>query len=174
MNATSAPLRASSRHTARPMPRLPPVTRAFLSTNSRLDSPSLIALSRLPTKTPMSSSQPSQRQVLGLDLLALGSEPLERRMIDHLSLDHDVDHVGHGFGEIEVLLHQQETDTFVSQSHDQASEFLHHQRREALRRLVEQDHAGVSDQRAGNREHLLLAAGELGSLAAPALGERGK
>src|SRR5258707_15687971 len=117
MKATSAPLRASSRHTARPIPRLPPVTRAFLSANSRLVSPSIIALSRPPGKTPMSLSQVSQRQVPRLDLLALGPEPLERRMIDHLSLDHDVDHVGHGFGEIEVLLHQQETHAFVPQSH---------------------------------------------------------
>src|SRR5258708_30625915 len=103
MKATSAPLRASSRHTARPIPRLPRVTRAFLSPNSRLVSPPIIALSRPPGKTPMSSSQLSQRQVPGLDPLALRPEPLERRMIDHLSLDHDLDRADHGFAEAEAL-----------------------------------------------------------------------
>src|SRR4051812_11068591 len=104
MNATSAPRRASSRHTARPIPRLPPVTRAFLSPSSRLLPLSFIDCHALPAN-PLTSPS-SQRQVPGLDLLTLGAEPLERGMIDHLSLDHDVDYVGHGFGEIEVLLHQ--------------------------------------------------------------------
>src|SRR5258707_14453444 len=117
MKATSAPLRASSRHTARPIPRLPPVTRAFLSANSRLVSPSIIALSRPPGKTPMSLSQVSQRQVPRLDLLALGPEPLERRMIDHLSLDHDVYHVGHGFGGLQFRPRQQAAQPCLPQSH---------------------------------------------------------
>src|SRR3954454_12368781 len=103
MNATSDPRRASSRHTARPIPRLPPVTRAFLSPSSRLLPLSFITIT--PFRQPP-TSPPSQRQVPGLDLLTLGAEPLERGMIDHLSLDHDVDHISHGFGEIEILLHQ--------------------------------------------------------------------
>src|SRR4249919_569947 len=106
MKATSAPRRASSRHTARPMPRLPPVTSAFLSAKSRLS----LARSLLLSLSLIALSRPSRRkrlwflkrQVARLDLLAFGTEALERRMIDHLALDHDVDHIGHGFGELEV------------------------------------------------------------------------
>src|SRR5229473_417024 len=99
MKATSAPRRASSRHTARPMPRLPPVTSAFLPAKSRWS----LAVSRLVS---VSLIVPSQRQVARLHFFPLGTETRERRMIDHPALDHDVDHVGHGFGELEILLDQ--------------------------------------------------------------------
>ena len=50
-------------------------------------------------------------------------------------------------------------------------QFLDEDRREALKRLVEQDNARIEDQRTADREHLLLAAGELVAEIAAALGE---
>ena len=46
-------------------------------------------------------------------------------------------------------------------SRDHAEQFLRDQRGEALERLVEQEQPGIEHQRACDRQHLLLAAGEL-------------
>ena len=42
-------------------------------------------------------------------------------------------------------------------------------RRQPFERLVQQDDLGVADQRAGDRQHLLLAAGQVGAAAAAPL-----
>ena len=51
---------------------------------------------------------------------------------------------------------------------------LHDDRRQALGRLVEQQQVGAGAQDAGDRQHLLLAARQLGALAAPPLLQVGK
>ena len=48
---------------------------------------------------------------------------------------------------------------------------LDHQRRQALRRLVEEEQLRAGEQGAGDGEHLLLAAGELASLAVEPLAQ---
>ena len=47
-------------------------------------------------------------------------------------------------------------------------------RRQAFGRLVHDQQARIGQQRAADRQHLLLAAGELGAAVAAALGQRGK
>ena len=54
---------------------------------------------------------------------------------------------------------------------ERREQLLDDDRRETLERLVEQDDARIEDQRAADREHLLLAAGELVAEIAPALGQ---
>ena len=50
-----------------------------------------------------------------------------------------------------------------------AQQFLDQDRRQPLQRLVEQHDARIEDQRAADRQHLLLAAGELVAEIAAAL-----
>ena len=57
---------------------------------------------------------------------------------------------------------------------DHAHQLLHDDRREALHRLVEQQQARIHHQRAGDREHLLLAAGQLVAVIRPPLLEARK
>ena len=73
-------------------------------------------------------------------------------------LHHDRSHVGdaeHGTGE---LLDDQDRHARSSDLGDDAVELLDHQRREAHRQLVEQQHGRVDGQAAGHGQHLLLAA----------------
>ena len=47
-----------------------------------------------------------------------------------------------------------------AQTRDHGRQLLDHDRRQALERLVHEQHRGVADQGAGDRQHLLLATGE--------------
>src|SRR3954471_3049991 len=86
----------------------------------------------------------------------------------------DVVPVGHGLGEPEILLHQQDGEALLLQPRNGAADLLHDHRREALGRLVEQEKPRPRAQDAADGEHLLLAAGELGALAPQALAQVGK
>ena len=57
---------------------------------------------------------------------------------------------------------------------DHLEHFLHDQRRQPLRRLVQQQQLRVQQQRARDRQHLLLAAGKLPALVALAFGQARK
>ena len=88
----------------------------------------------------------------------------------HHSVDAAVHHdrhvVGHRGGHPDVLLDDEDRDLALLSDPDQhVLDLLHDHRREPLRRLVHHQQTRVEQQRAGDREHLLLAAGEL---AAPA------
>ena len=81
-----------------------------------------------------------------------------------------------GLGERErdlgVLLDQDEGGPVLgSQTPDRRRQLLDHDRRQALERLVEQEQGRVRHQRPGDREHLLLAAGQLVAPAPAARGE---
>ena len=54
---------------------------------------------------------------------------------------------------------------------DDAEHLAHDQRRQPLRRLVENQELGIEQQRAGDRQHFLLAAGKLTAAIELALGE---
>ena len=54
---------------------------------------------------------------------------------------------------------------------EHAQQFLDDDRRQAFGRLIEQQQLRIEHQRAGDGEHLLLAAGELRAEVAPSLGE---
>ena len=60
---------------------------------------------------------------------------------------------------LRVLFDEQHRGPLLVDLGDDLEDLLHDHRREAHRRLVEQEHAWSSHQRTGDREHLLLAAG---------------
>ena len=73
---------------------------------------------------------------------------------------------------VHVLLDQQHADPLALQPHDRAHHVLHDLRRQALARLVEQHQARGAEQRARDRHHLHLAAGEVLALALQQILER--
>ena len=87
---------------------------------------------------------------------------------------HHVEAVGDARGEAEVLLDEEDGHAAGLERRQHLADAVDDDRREALGRLVEQQHLDAGAQDAGDGEHLLLAAGELGALAGAALGEVGE
>src|ERR1043166_407572 len=87
---------------------------------------------------------------------------------------HDVIAVGDGRGEAEILFNEQNGKTLLLESADGAADLLDDDRREPLGRLVEQQKARAGAQDAPDGQHLLLAARQLGALAAQPLLQVGK
>ena len=83
-----------------------------------------------------------------------------RRLVDDGALAHDVGVVGHAHGHAEVLLHQEDGLPRLLELCDHPEDLVDHHGGQALRRLVEQQQIGVGHERAGDGEHLLLAAGQ--------------
>src|SRR6266567_6902534 len=73
-----------------------------------------------------------------------------------------------------ILLHQQNRYAFIAHARDNLEHLAHDQRREALRGLIENEQLGIEQQRAADREHFLLAAGELAAAVLLAFGEARK
>ncbi len=71
----------------------------------------------------------------------------------------------------EVLLDQEDAQALLLELAERLDQHLDDRRREALGGLVHDQQLRVRDQGAADREHLLLAAGELGAAVALALGE---
>ena len=71
----------------------------------------------------------------------------------------------------DVLLDEEDRQAFGVDLAQLAKDVLHDDRRQPHRRLVEQQQAGPCEQRATDREHLLLAAGEVAGQPVDALGE---
>ena len=94
--------------------------------------------------------------------------------VDDAAVLHDVVAVGDGGGEMEVLLDQQDGEAAALELADDLADALHDHRRQPLGRLVEQQQVGAGAQDAADRQHLLLAARQLGALAAPPLLQVGK
>src|SRR6266702_4665583 len=95
-------------------------------------------------------------------------------LVHDLSVLHDVIAVRDGRGEVKILLDQENGEALRLERADGLADLLDDDRRETLGRLVEQQEPRPGAQDAGDRQHLLLAAGELGALAAQALLEVGK
>ncbi len=105
-------------------------------------------------------------------LVQLAHVPVELRIRDHIddpAMLHHVMPVGDGGREAEILLDQQDREALLLQRADRAADLLNDDRRKTLRRLVEQQQARAGAQDAPDREHLLLAAGQLRALALPPL-----
>ena len=94
--------------------------------------------------------------------------------VDHAAVLHDVVAVGDGRGEVEVLLDQQDGEAALLSVRMTSPMLLDDHRRQAFGRLVEQQQVGAGAQDAADRQHLLLAARQLGALAATALLEVGE
>ena len=78
---------------------------------------------------------------------------------DAALLDED-DAVGDGGGDVERLLHDDHRVALCLESLDDVEQRVHDERREAERELVDEQELRLEQQRAPEREHLLLAAGE--------------
>src|SRR2546426_7908263 len=77
--------------------------------------------------------------------------------------------VGDARGESEILLDQEDGKPFRLEPRDDQADLLNDHRSEAFGRLIEQEQPCSGAQNAADREHLLLAAGELRALAREAL-----
>ena len=70
-------------------------------------------------------------------------------------------------GGVEILLHEQDRFARLLQRLERLDHVAHDHRREALRRLVDEEQAARLRDRAGDGEHLLLAAGQMAGRQAP-------
>src|SRR5262249_20264287 len=97
---------------------------------------------------------------------------VERGIVDgvhHAPTLYHVVTVGHGGSEAEILLHEEDREPLGLEPPNRGADLLDDDRGQALRRLVEEKEARARAQDAGDGEHLLLAARQLGALAAQAL-----
>ena len=105
-------------------------------------------------------------------VVQLAGVPRNILVADHVDdppvLD-DVVAVGEGRGKVEILLDQEDREALLLQPADHPADLLDDDRRQTLGRLVEQQQGRAGAQHPADRQHLLLAAGELGALAAAAL-----
>ena len=85
--------------------------------------------------------------------------------------DHDELALGERGRDAEVLLDEEDREPLCLEELERLDEPLDDRRRKALRGLVHDEDPRVRDERATDREHLLLAAGELRSAVALPLGE---
>src|SRR5262249_3434825 len=104
-----------------------------------------------------------------VQFLQVGFQLRIGELFDHAAVLHNVVSVGDRRGETEILFHQQYGKALLLERPNGAADLLDDHRREPFGRLVEQQEAGAGAQDAGDRQHLLLAAGEFGALAAQAL-----
>src|SRR5260370_24374885 len=113
------------------------------------------------------------REIL-VDLVHVGVGLRVDDGVDDAPMLHDVMPVGHGGREPEILLDEEDREPLRLQAPDGGADLLDDHRGQALRRLVQQQQARARAENARDGQHLLLAARELGALAAPALAEVGE
>src|SRR5208282_3046505 len=89
--------------------------------------------------------------------------------VDDPAVLHDEKSIGQGRREAEILLDEQDRETRSFELGDGAADLLNDDRRETLRRLVEHQEARAGAQDSRDREHLLLAAGQLAAAACKTL-----
>src|SRR5580700_933631 len=89
--------------------------------------------------------------------LARGSAVDDRAIIEHIGMVGDLE------AHARVLLHEQNGNPLVPHFRDNGENLTHDERCEALGRLVEDEQLGIEQERASDREHFLLASGELAS-----------
>src|ERR1043165_3242649 len=104
-----------------------------------------------------------------VELFEVGVQFRIRELFHHPAVFHDVIAVGDGRSEAEILFNEQNGKTLLLETADGVTDLLDDDRSQPLGRLVEQQHARSGAQDAADRQHLLLAAGELRSLTVQAL-----
>ena len=92
--------------------------------------------------------------------LSVSSASAGRERHPQLAVREDVRAVGERDRALRALLDEQDGHAPVADRGERGEDRVDHLRREPERRLVEQEHLGRSDERAADRELLLLAAGE--------------
>src|ERR1043166_3357183 len=85
--------------------------------------------------------------------------------VDDPSVFHDVVAVRNGLGEAEILLDQEDGESFLLERVDGAADLLDDDRGEALGRLIEQEEPRAGAQDATDGQHLPLAARQFRALA---------
>jgi hypothetical protein len=111
----------------------------------------------------------SDRKIPTPDCIGFSMEYSGRRTVDDPTFNHDCEAICDFLRELHVLFDQQDRDPISAQAPDYSGQLAHNQRRQALARLVEEKHFRIADERASNRQHLLLAARQLRALVAGAL-----
>src|SRR5438270_13112156 len=106
------------------------------------------------------AAAPSYAEVPSFDV-ALCCELRRGTGEDDRPLVHDDDTLPDLGGEAEVLLDKKKSEPGGAQPFEDLADLLDELRREPLRGLVEEQDRGVSHERSRDREHLLLAAGQL-------------
>ena len=91
-----------------------------------------------------------------------------------LSVGEHVRAIGQRDRALRPLLDEQDRDAAVADLAERGEDRIDHRRRETERRLVEQEHVRGGDERAADRELLLLTARERSRLAAAEVGEHRK
>src|SRR5688500_11083952 len=76
----------------------------------------------------------------------------------------DVDPVRELQGELRVLLREQDRESLALEARDLVAQMVDHDGGQALRRLVEEEELRVAHERAGDGQHLLLAARQVPAL----------
>src|SRR5438094_941350 len=94
-----------------------------------------------------------------------------RALEDDAPAVEDDDVVGDVEDQLGVLLHEDDGEPLGLEATDRRHHLGHDLRRQSFRGLVHQQHPGVRHQRAGDREHLLLAARERNGDLVPALAQ---
>src|SRR5262245_50206546 len=97
-----------------------------------------------------------------------------REPVDDTPIFHHVVAVRNRRGEAKILLDQKDSEPLLLERADGLADLLDDDRREPLGWLVEEEEAGAGAQDATDCQHLLLAAGKLGALAAQPLLEVGE
>src|SRR6266849_7618037 len=115
----------------------------------------------------------SDPQVFVNDAL-IGAQLGGRRVVPHRPLLHDVDPAGGVERQRDVLLDEENGHPVPVQRVHDLLDLRDHARHEPLRRLVEQDDLRLEHHRAGDGEHLLLAARERSTGLVAPLSQDGK
>src|SRR3954468_1169156 len=113
---------------------------------------------------PLSQAEVRLANPVVMQQLGTGAAHDDAAVLEHIGTLRDLERYG------DVLLDQQDRHAALVQHMDGAQHFLHHERREAERGLVEHDELRRTHQAAADGEHLLLAARQgAGELRAPLL-----
>src|SRR5262245_65859298 len=90
--------------------------------------------------------------------LLVGEELRGAGGVDDLAAAQDVGAVGHGEGEREVLLHEEDGEPLTLELADHPPDLAHEEGGQALRGLVEEEQVWIAHEGAPDGQHLLLAA----------------
>src|SRR2546427_3374789 len=180
----SAPPCAFRRSTANAAPSL---TNAPLTANgpvSMLTTPSLMVFcaSAPPCRATAAAAAASSFLIIAIlvglegqgSAVLLGVDVFGAAAVDDFALGHHDEALADAAHQVQVLLDHQHAGAGGANLVEDRREVVDEHRRQAFGRLVEEQHARVAEQRAADRQHLLLAAAELHAHLVAALAQHRK